>query len=85
MAILRLNYAIDLRYGILLDIAEKVYTEQPISLEMGNVNVIWQRDANAVALAGFLTLSKPTVDPQCNRTGDCVCPIPCFTFRRAFQ
>ena len=33
MAILRLNYAIDLRYGILLDIAEKVYTEQPIHLK----------------------------------------------------
>lgn len=59
MAILRLNYAIDLRYGILLDIAEKVYTEQPISLEMGNVNVIWQRDANAVALRVFAHCQSP--------------------------
>lgn len=59
MAILRLNYAIDLRYGILLDIAEKVYTEQPIPLEMGNVNVIWQGDANAVALRVFAHCQSP--------------------------
>ena len=58
-AILRLNYAIDLRYGILLDIAEKVYTEHPIPLEMGNVNVIWQRDANAVALRVFAHCQSP--------------------------
>ena len=59
MAILRLNYAIDLRYGILLDIAEKVYAEEPISLEMGNVNVIWQGDANAVALRTFAHCQSP--------------------------
>ena len=59
MAILRLNYAIDLRYGILLDIAEKVYTEQPIPLEMGNVNVIWQGDANAVVLRAFAHCQSP--------------------------
>ena len=59
MAILRLNYAIDLRYGILLDIAEKVYTEQPISLEMGTVNVIWQGDANAAALRVFAHCQSP--------------------------
>lgn len=59
MAILRLNYAIDLRYGILLDIAEKVYAEMPISVEMGNVNVIWQGDANAVALRTFAHCQSP--------------------------
>lgn len=59
MAILRLNYAIDLRYGILLDIAEKVYAEEPISLKMGNVNVIWQRDANAIALRAFAHCQSP--------------------------
>ena len=59
MAILRLNYAIDLRYGILLDIAEKVYAEEPISLEMGNVNVIWQGDANAVALRALAHCQSP--------------------------
>ncbi|MXY26551.1 NAD-dependent epimerase/dehydratase [Candidatus Poribacteria bacterium] len=59
MVILRLNYAIDLRYGILLDIAEKVYAEEPISLEMGNVNIIWQGDANAVALRAFAHCQSP--------------------------
>ena len=59
MAILRLNYAIDLRYGILLDIAEKVYTGKPVPLRMGNVNVIWQRDANAVALRAFAHSQSP--------------------------
>ncbi len=59
MVILRLNYAIELRYGILLDIAEKVYTGEPISLEMGNVNVIWQRDANAIALHSFTHCQSP--------------------------
>ena len=59
MAILRLNYAIELRYGILLDIAEKVYAEETVSLEMGNVNVIWQGDANAIALRAFLHCQSP--------------------------
>ena len=59
MVILRLNYAIDLRYGILLDIAEKVYAEEPISLEMGNVNVIWQGDANAIVLQAFAHCQSP--------------------------
>ena len=59
MAILRLNYAIDLRYGILLDIAEKVYAEEPIPLQMGNVNVIWQGDANAIALRAFAHCQSP--------------------------
>jgi nucleoside-diphosphate-sugar epimerase len=59
MAILRLNYAIDLRYGILLDIAEKVYAGETISLEMGNVNVIWQGDANAIALRAFAYCQSP--------------------------
>ena len=59
MAILRLNYAIDLRYGILLDIAEKVYAEEVISLQMGSVNVIWQGDTNAVALRAFAHCQSP--------------------------
>jgi len=48
--ILRLNYAIDLRYGVLLDVAQKVFSGQTIDLSMGHANVIWQGDANAAAL-----------------------------------
>lgn len=50
-AMMRLNYAIDLRYGVLLDIAQKVKAGQAIDLKMGAVNVIWQGDANAQAIA----------------------------------
>ena len=61
LAILRLNYAIDLRYGILLDIAEKVYYEKPVDLTMGAANVIWQGDANAVVLRSLMHCQSPPV------------------------
>ena len=49
-AILRLNYAVEPRYGVLRDIADRVRNGSPIDLAMGYVNVIWQRDANSIAL-----------------------------------
>lgn len=48
--IYRLNYANDVSYGVLMDIAKAVDQEKPIDLRMGNVNVIWQGDANEMAL-----------------------------------
>ena len=58
-AIVRLNYAHDLRYGVLTDIATRIVAGEPIDLAMGHVNVIWQGDANALALAALATASAP--------------------------
>jgi uncharacterized protein YbjT (DUF2867 family) len=55
----RLNYAVELRYGVLLDIAQKVWAGQPIDLRMGHVNVIWQGDANAFALRALALAETP--------------------------
>ena len=59
MAILRLNYAIAMRYGVLVDIARSVWEETPVPLRMGMANVIWQGDANAMALQAFAYVASP--------------------------
>lgn len=58
-ALVRLNYAIDLRYGVLLDLARKVQASIPVPLAMGHVNVIWQGDANAAILRCFDHCTSP--------------------------
>nr|WP_245339241.1 NAD(P)-dependent oxidoreductase [Paenibacillus shirakamiensis] len=57
----RLNYAIDLRYGILLEVATAVKEGRPIDLGMGQVNVIWQGDANEMAIRSLLIADSPAV------------------------
>ncbi|MBC6491394.1 NAD-dependent epimerase/dehydratase family protein [Flavihumibacter stibioxidans] len=57
--IYRLNYAVDLRYGVLLEIGKAVFEGRPIDLSSGNVNVIWQGDANEIALRSLLHCSTP--------------------------
>lgn len=58
-AIIRLNYACELRYGVLVDLAQKVAAGKPIDLTMGAFNVIWQTDANAMALGSLEYCDSP--------------------------
>ena len=59
VTILRLNYAVELRYGVLADIGLTVFERRPIDLRMGFVNVIWQRDANSMCLRSFAHCQSP--------------------------
>jgi len=57
--IFRLSYAVDLRYGVLLDLATEILNQEPISLKMPAFNCIWQKDANEIAIRGLLHGSNP--------------------------
>lgn len=57
--IYRLNYAIDFHYGVLLDIAKAVYEKKEIELHTGLANVIWQGDANEIAIRALLHCESP--------------------------
>ena len=59
VAILRLNYAVELRYGVLVDIGRAVFERRPIDLSMPSVNVLWQGDANALCLRSFAHCQSP--------------------------
>ncbi|MEU1306262.1 NAD-dependent epimerase/dehydratase family protein [Streptomyces shenzhenensis] len=60
VALIRLNYAVDLRYGVLADIATAVRSGAPVSLATGHVNLVWQGYANEVALR---SLTRAAADP----------------------
>jgi nucleoside-diphosphate-sugar epimerase len=59
VAIIRLNYATETRYGVLVDIAQKVFSGQPIPLAMGYLNAIWQGDANNMCLQALARAAAP--------------------------
>ena len=59
MLIYRLNYAVDLRYGVLLEVAKSIFHGKPIDITTGYVNVIWQGDANRYALRSLLHCESP--------------------------
>jgi hypothetical protein len=72
LVLLRLFYAVELRYGVLVDLAWKVYTGQPVDLSMGYFNWIWQGDANSLVLRSLalahsppraLNLTHPQIQP----------------------
>jgi nucleoside-diphosphate-sugar epimerase len=59
VAILRLNYAAELRYGVLVDLAQKIVAGKEIDLSMSMANVLWQGDANAWALQSLEQAASP--------------------------
>ena len=58
--LLRLSYAIDMRYGVLHDLARSLIQQQDISLSMGHANIIWQGEANEIAIRSLLHCQQPT-------------------------
>jgi len=91
VALLRLNYACDLRYGVLVDLAQKVLAGAPVDLGMSWFNTLWQGDANAMTLCCFDHVSSPplalnltgpevlNVRETCERLGKLLGRPPVFT------
>jgi nucleoside-diphosphate-sugar epimerase len=73
LSIVRLFYATELRYGIILDVAQKIQSQTPINLAMGHVNQIWQGDANAYLAQMFPHCQSPA--NVINMTGKAVLPV----------
>src|SRR5262249_40916210 len=59
LALIRLNYACDLRYGVLVDLAQRIAAGETVDLNMGYFNTIWQGDANAMTLRAFDHVDVP--------------------------
>lgn len=73
IALIRLNYALDLRYGILVDIAQKILAGQAIDVTMGYLNGIWQGDANAMIIRALDLAASPPA--PLNLTGPAVLSV----------
>lgn len=91
LSIVRLNYACELRYGVLVDLARQILAGEPIDLTMGAVNVIWQGDANAMTLLSLGHAASPpfvinvagpetlSVRRVCEHLGEILGKPPVFT------
>ena len=91
LSIVRLNYACELRYGVLVDLARQILAGEPIDLAMGAVNVIWQGDANAMTLQSLGHAASPpfvvnvagpetlSVRRICEQLGELLGKPPVFT------
>jgi nucleoside-diphosphate-sugar epimerase len=91
LSIVRLNYACELRYGVLVDLARQIVAGESIDLSMGAVNVIWQGDANAMTLQALGHAASPpfainvagpetlSVRRVCEHLGEVLGKPPAFT------
>ncbi|CAD7054152.1 MULTISPECIES: NAD-dependent epimerase/dehydratase family protein [Pseudorhizobium] len=59
VSLIRLSYAIDMRYGVLHDVARAVQSGEPVQVNSGHCNVIWQGDANDIALQSLAYADNP--------------------------
>ena len=73
VAIYRLNFAVDLRYGVLYDVASYIMNDEPVPLDMGCFHCIWQGDANEIAIRSLLHASEDVY--VLNVTGPQTVPI----------
>lgn len=73
VSLIRLNYAVELRYGVLVDLAQSIVAAKPIDLAMGHVNLVWQGYVNEVILR---SLDHASAQPfRLNLTGDAVLSV----------
>lgn len=85
VSILRLNYATEMRYGLLVDLARKVLDGTPIDLAMGHANVIWQGDANGMAIASLLQARTPPYVVNLAGTDELSVRAVCTAFGERFS
>jgi len=79
VALIRLNYSVEFRYGLLGDIAQKVLRGEPVDLTTGYVNVIWQRDALDHTIRALELVGSPAV--PVNLTGAAILSVRALAMR----